>query len=60
MAIVGFDDDEFSRYVLPALTTVAVPFAQMAVAAPNQLVHTLGSTVPERDAEGFDCEETFI
>ncbi|NJK44842.1 MAG: LacI family transcriptional regulator [Pleurocapsa sp. SU_196_0] len=58
VAITGFDDSEFSRYVLPALTTVTVPFAQIARAALNQLIHILEKRPLEVQIQRFPV--TFV
>ena len=41
IAVVGFNDDEEGRSILPALTTVAQPVAEMGAAAVNLLMDLL-------------------
>lgn len=48
ISVVGFDDDYLSRYMNPALTTVALPAAGMGSAAVSLLVERLSDTAENR------------
>jgi DNA-binding LacI/PurR family transcriptional regulator len=41
VAVVGFDDIPFARYLSPALTTVRAPIEQVGRKAVQQLVHVI-------------------
>lgn len=43
IAVAGFDDSYFAKYVTPALTTVRQPFREMGTAAMKELCSMLGS-----------------
>jgi len=58
LLITGFDDFEVSRYVTPALTTVHVPFAQMAQEALNQLIYRIENPQSEPTYQRFPV--TFV
>lgn len=44
IAVVGFDDSYFAKYVTPALTTVRQPFREMGKAAMKELCSMLGGS----------------
>ncbi|MCS6940996.1 MAG: LacI family DNA-binding transcriptional regulator [Roseiflexaceae bacterium] len=49
IAVMGFDDFEFARYVEPAISTVHVPYYDMGRRAAETLIdHLQGKTVAER------------
>lgn len=53
LSVTGFDDFEFAQWVDPALTTLHLPVADMAVRAARQLLaHIGGDTTPR--VETFD------
>jgi DNA-binding LacI/PurR family transcriptional regulator len=41
IAVVGFDDVQFSRYISPALTTIRAPIEEVGREAVRQLIHLL-------------------
>ncbi len=41
VAVVGFDDVQFSRYISPALTTIRAPIEEVGREAVRQLIHLL-------------------
>ena len=53
VTVTGFDDFEFSRYTVPSLTTVHVPYAHMAREALRQLLQSLSGTSAEPDMQRF-------
>lgn len=46
VAVSGFDDFEFARYTGPSLTTVHVPYAEMARLAVRRLLGRMEGRVP--------------
>lgn len=49
IAVMGFDDFEFARYVEPALSTIHVPYYDMGCRAAEVLIdHLQGKTVAEK------------
>lgn len=50
MAVVGFDDHPISRFTIPALTTVRLPFEEMGRQAGQMLLDLIGQDV-ERGTE---------
>lgn len=43
VAVVGFDDVQFARYISPALTTIRAPIEEVGREAVRQLMHLLNS-----------------
>jgi DNA-binding LacI/PurR family transcriptional regulator len=41
VAVVGFDDIQFARYISPALTTIRAPIEEVGREAVRQLIHLL-------------------
>ncbi len=52
VAVVGFDDVQFARYVSPALTTIRAPIEEVGREAVRQLLHQLNG----EQAEAFDSD----
>ena len=48
IALAGFDDVSFSRYILPPLTTIRLPAVELAYQASEMLIQLINGEEPPR------------